>query len=103
MQADFTHVRRGRDPLLAFVATLGYGRSSFVRFTTAEDATTLCTCLRKALIYFCGVPAHVLFENLAVAVHSHTPIVVARRSTVPIPYDSLQHPLSVHDALLEVA
>src|SRR5690606_8906124 len=24
MQADFTHIRRGRDPLMAFVATLGY-------------------------------------------------------------------------------
>jgi transposase len=191
MQADFTHVRRGRDPLLAFVATLGYSRSSFVRFTTAEDAATLCTCLREALIYFGGVPAHVLFDNpttvvierdaygvgehrfnrdllavaeefgfwprlcrpyraktkgkverfngylkssfliplaatlkqaglklephvrmelertklqpLPVTVHSHTPIVVARRSTVPIPYESLQHPLSVYDALLEVA
>ena len=38
MQADFTVVRRGRDPLLAFVATLGYSRASFVRFTTGEDA-----------------------------------------------------------------
>jgi transposase len=27
MQVDFTHIRRGRDPLLAFVATLGYGRA----------------------------------------------------------------------------
>jgi transposase len=26
MQADFTHVRRGRQPLLAFVATLGTTR-----------------------------------------------------------------------------
>lgn len=63
MQADFTHVRRGRDALLAFVATLGYSRSSFVRFTSGEDAATLCACLREALIYFGGVPAHVLFDN----------------------------------------
>ena len=42
MQADFTVVRRGRDPLLAFVATLGYSRASFVRFTTDETAETLC-------------------------------------------------------------
>jgi transposase len=65
MQADFTHIRRGRDPLLAFVAILGYGRSSFVRFTLAEDAATLCACLREALIYFGGVPTHVLFDNPA--------------------------------------
>lgn len=50
-RADFTHVRHGRDPLLAFVATLGYNRSSFVRFTVSEDAVTLCECMREALVY----------------------------------------------------
>ena len=50
MQADFTHVRRGRYPLLAFVATLGYSRASFVRFTVAEDTETLCAYLRESLI-----------------------------------------------------
>ncbi|MGH6827075.1 IS21 family transposase [Methyloceanibacter sp.] len=63
MQADFTVIRRGRDPLLAFVATLGYSRMSFVRFTTGEDAATLCACLREALLGFGGVPQHVLFDN----------------------------------------
>jgi transposase len=63
MQADFIHVRRGRYPLLAFVATLGYSRASFVRFTVAEDTETLCACLRESLIYFGGVPAHVLLDN----------------------------------------
>lgn len=42
MQADFTVIRRGRAPLLALVATLGYSRASFVRFTAGKDATTLC-------------------------------------------------------------
>lgn len=63
MQADFTVVRRGRDPLLALVATLGYSRASFVKFTAAEDATTLCAALREAFDYFGGVPAEVLFDN----------------------------------------
>ena len=63
MQADFTVIRRGRDPLLAFVATLGYSRASFVRFTTGEDAATLCACLREALLDFGGVPQHILFDN----------------------------------------
>ena len=63
MQADFTVVRRGRDALLAFVATLGYSRASFVRFTTDETAETLCACVREALIYFGAVPRHVLFDN----------------------------------------
>jgi len=63
MQADFTVIRRGREPLLAFVATLGYSRASWVRFTTGEDATTLCACVREALLYFDGVPRHILFDN----------------------------------------
>ncbi|HEY0942460.1 MAG TPA: IS21 family transposase, partial [Steroidobacter sp.] len=37
MQADFTTIRRGRDRLLAFVATLGYSRATFVRFTHSEQ------------------------------------------------------------------
>jgi len=63
LQADFTYVRRGRYPLLAFVATLGYSRASFVRFTVSEDAATLCASLREALFYFGGVPQHVLLDN----------------------------------------
>jgi len=63
MQADFTVVRRGRDPLLALVATLGYSRATFVKFTTREDAATLCTCLREAFDYFGGVPEQLLFDN----------------------------------------
>jgi transposase len=68
MQADFTHVRRGRDRLLAFVATLGYSRASFVHFTQSEDAATLCRCLREALMFFGGVPAHVLLDNASTMV-----------------------------------
>jgi transposase len=63
MQADFTHVRRGRDPLLALVATMGYSRASYVTFGAREDATSLCTGLREAFDYFGGVPEHVLFDN----------------------------------------
>jgi transposase len=63
MQADFTVIRRGRDPLIALVATLGYSRATFVKFTTREDAGTLCACLREAFDYFGGVPEHVLFDN----------------------------------------
>jgi transposase len=63
MQADFTHVRRGRDPLLALVATLGYSRASYVAFGAREDASALCNGLREAFDYFGGVPEHVLFDN----------------------------------------
>ncbi len=63
LQADFTHVRRGRDPLIALVATMGYSRATFVKFTAREDAATLCAGLCEAFDYFGGVPEHVLFDN----------------------------------------
>ena len=63
MQADFTVIRRGRAALLAFVATLGYSRASFVRFTSGEDAQTLRRCLEESFAYFGGVPRTVLFDN----------------------------------------
>jgi transposase len=63
MQVDFTHVRRGRSPLLAFVATLGYSRASWVHFTVREDAVTFARCVAESFEYFGGVPRHVLFDN----------------------------------------
>jgi transposase len=63
MQVDFTWVRRGGDPLVALVATLGYSRASFVKFGRKEDGEALCTGLREALDYFGGVPEQVLFDN----------------------------------------
>jgi transposase len=63
LQADFTYVRKGKDPLLAFVATLGYSRATFVKFTQDETATTLVECVRAALAYFGGVPKEILLDN----------------------------------------
>lgn len=63
MQADFTLVRRGRDRLLAFVATLGYSRSSFVRFMCREDFPAWREGLLAAFEHFGGVPEQVLLDN----------------------------------------
>ncbi|GAC1504260.1 MAG: IS21-like element ISPsy4 family transposase [Steroidobacteraceae bacterium] len=63
MQADFTVIRRGRDRLSAFVATLGYSRATFVRFTEREDFPIWRDCLQAAFEYFGGVPQEVLFDN----------------------------------------
>lgn len=63
IQADLTTIRRGPARLLAFVATLGWSRVSWVRFTTDERAATVCACMREALVYFGGMPRHVLFDN----------------------------------------
>lgn len=68
MQADFTTIRRGRDPLKAFVATLGYSRATYVRFTAREDSDTLITCLSEAFTYFGGVPRDVLFDNASTVI-----------------------------------
>src|SRR5690606_15246544 len=48
MQADFTTIRRGEYPVRALVATLGFSRATFVRFTAREDSETLLSCLRAA-------------------------------------------------------
>lgn len=63
MQADFTLVRRGRDRLLAFVATLGYSRATFVRFMRREDFAAWREGLLGAFEHFGGVPEEVLFDN----------------------------------------
>lgn len=63
MQADFVTVRVGSSPLHAFVATLGYSRASFVRFSTRQDAASLLTGLREAFDFLGGVPREILFDN----------------------------------------
>lgn len=63
MQVDFTVIRRGRDPLLAFVATLGFSRATYVRFSAREDSPAWCGGLVHAFRYFGGVPRTVLFDN----------------------------------------
>lgn len=68
MQADFTTIRRGRNPLKALVATLGYSRATYVRFCEREDSETLLGLLREAFWFFGGVPAHVLFDNASTVV-----------------------------------
>ncbi|SOQ16341.1 ISPsy4, transposase [Pseudomonas syringae pv. persicae] len=63
IQVDFTTIRRGRQPLKAFVATLGFSRASFVRFSEREDSEGWLTGLREAFAYFGGVPEQALFDN----------------------------------------
>jgi transposase len=63
LQVDFTTIRRGRNPLKAFVATLGYSRATFVLFTDREDGPAWLRGLREAFAYFGGVPQDALFDN----------------------------------------
>ena len=68
LQADFIVMRRGRDRLSAFVATLGYSRMTFIHFVRDEKLATVLACLRRAFEAFGGVPEHVLFDNMKTVV-----------------------------------
>ena len=68
MQADFVVFRRGKSPLSAFVATLGYSRLSFVRFVRSEGFDSVRECLQDACHYFQGVPQQALFDNMKTVV-----------------------------------
>lgn len=63
MQVDFTTIKRGRRSLKAFVATLGYSRASFVRFTQHERQDDWLEGIEAALDYFGGTPKEILFDN----------------------------------------
>jgi transposase len=63
MQVDWVEFRK--NPFLAaFVATLGYSRTSYVQFVTDERCETLIECHKHAFDYFGGVPQHVLYDNM---------------------------------------
>lgn len=64
MQVDWMVLRRGTDPLSAFVATLGYSRYTYVEFVTNEQFATLRQCHHNAFSYFQGVPREVLYDNM---------------------------------------
>lgn len=68
MQVDWIVFRRGKAPLSAFVATLGYSRASYVEFVTDERLATLIACHERAFDFFGGVPREVLYDNVKTVV-----------------------------------
>ena len=68
MQADWCELRKGKDPLYAFVATLGFSRDAFVVFTTSQAFPVLRECHEAAFSYFGGVPREVLYDNMKTVV-----------------------------------
>ena len=63
LQIDFTTIRRGRYKLKAFVATLGFSRATYVRFSEYERQEDWLLGIEAALDYFGGVPKDLLFDN----------------------------------------
>lgn len=67
-QVDWTTIRHGKNPIYAFVATLGYSRCSFVYFVNNMESDTLITCHEKSFIYFKGVTKTILYDNMKAVV-----------------------------------
>lgn len=68
MQVDWAVFRRGKAPLSAFVAGLGWSRHTYVEFVTDEQFDTLKACHEHAFGYFQGVPREVLYDNMKTVV-----------------------------------
>ena len=63
MQVDFTTISRNRVKIKAFVATLGYSRATYVRFSEHERQEDWLSGITEAFHYFGGVTEEVLFDN----------------------------------------
>ena len=63
LQVDFTTIKRGKRTIKAFVATLGYSRASYVRFSDCEKQEDWLAGIEGAFDYFGGVPKKLLFDN----------------------------------------
>jgi len=63
MQVDFTTISRHRRKIKAFVATLGFSRATYVRFSEYERQDDWLLGIEEACQYFGGVPQEILFDN----------------------------------------
>ena len=69
MQVDWIEFRRAKaNRLAAFVATLGFSRSSYVEFVDNERLETLLGCHERALEFFGGVTLEILYDNMKTVV-----------------------------------
>lgn len=68
MQVDWGVFRRGKEPLSAFVATLGWSRYAYVEFVSDERFATLRRCHENAFAYFHGAAHEVLYDNMRTVV-----------------------------------
>lgn len=63
-QIDWTTIRRGKDRLSGFVATLGYSRWTFVWFTTDETFDTMIDAHERFFDAIDGTPQTILYDNM---------------------------------------
>ena len=62
MQVDW--IEFPSDNLSAFVATMGYSRTSYVEYVDNEKIETLLACHMNAFAYFGGVAKECLYDNM---------------------------------------
>ena len=67
-QVDWVEFRKGKSPLYAFCATLGFSRVSFVEFVTDMKVETLIACHQHAFESFGGVTRGILYDNMKTVV-----------------------------------
>jgi transposase len=65
MQVDFTTISRHRRKIKAFVATLGFSRATYVRFSEHERQEDWLQGIEEACHYFGGVPQEILPDYVA--------------------------------------
>lgn len=58
--------------LYAFVMTLGYSRTPFIRYTTDMKQDTLLSCHIDAFHHFGGIPRTILYDNMKTAFSADT-------------------------------
>lgn len=68
LQVDWVEFRKGRAPLYAFCATMGFSRASYVEFVSDMKVATLIGCHERAFAAFGGVPRKILYDNMKTVV-----------------------------------
>ena len=68
MQVDWVEFRKGKNPLYAFCATLGFSRASFVKFVIDMKVETLIVCHQQAFEMFGGITRQILYDNMKTVV-----------------------------------
>lgn len=87
LQVDWSTMRKGRNPIYAFVATMGYSRQTFVYFTNNMLAETLVVCHEKAFLFFGGIPKTILYDNMATIVDKRDAYGVGKHKFNALMYD----------------
>ena len=95
MQVDWVEFRKGRNPLYAFCATLGFSRASFVEFVTDMKVETLIACHQHAFDAFGGITKRVLYDNMKTVVIERCRW--RRRASLPRRISRFRPPLRLRD------